>query len=133
MWVTLWIVFRRVDWEAAKLIWPNIFVNSPRPEPLRERFLIGDGSLLKLPFLCEFHLDLCPVFPRCSDAICKALMHVCMQAEPKKEAYHNLYNTLVLIFDQLLSEVHGKAEIVPLVVRSGLRNHSNRATVQMED
>ena len=60
-------------------------------------------------------------------------MHICMQSEPKKEAYYNLYSTLVLIFDQLLSEVHGKAEIVPLVARSGLRNHSNRATVEIED
>jgi len=59
-------------------------------------------------------------------------MRICVQFKPEQDAYHNLFNILILVFDQLLSEAIGKAKIVPMVVPSGSRNHSNQAVVEVE-
>ena len=60
-------------------------------------------------------------------------MRICLQSEPKEKAYHKLFKRFIFVFDELLKAANGKAAVVSLVVRSGSRNHSIQATVEVEE
>ena len=116
MWVALWIVFGRVNWEAAKKIWPKIFMNSASPSDMRREFFITLGSPSRASFIDAFHPELLPVFPRGFEMIRKEIWCICMVSEPKERDYHKCFNSLIFAFDRLLLAVDGKADVVPLVV-----------------
>ena len=120
MWVALYIVFGLVDWKAAKDIWPKIFVNDVLPSPLRIEFF--QGSANDEPFLDAFHPGLGDSFPRSFELIRKSLLGICNQSKPEDKNFHDLFNRLILAFDNLLAIVDGKPDIVPFVERSGQAN-----------
>ena len=119
MWVALYIVFGLVDWKAAKDIWPNIFTNSLHPSPDREYFF---ETTLNLHFYGAFHPGLGDSFPRSFELIRKSLLGICNQSKPEDKNFHDLFNRLILAFDNLLAIVDGKSDIVPFVERSGQAN-----------
>jgi len=119
MWVALYIVFGLVDWKAAKDIWPNIFTNSLHPSPDREYFF---ETTLNLHFYGAFHPGLGDSFPRSFELIRKSLLGICNQSKPEDKNFHDLFNRLILAFDNLLAIVDGKPDIVPFVERSGQTN-----------
>ena len=131
MWVALWIVFGRVDLKAATKIRPRIFANSPQPEPLRERFLTEERSPLKPPFRDAFHPELYFNFPASFMMIRDSLWCIYRKSEPEEKDYHKLFNRLIHPFDKLLDISIEKAKVVPFVVQSGSRNHSNQPTVEV--
>jgi len=118
MWVALYIVFGLVDWEEAQKIWPKIFQNS-LPSRLRERFFKVKNSPLKEPFYAAFHSQLGPDFPACFNMIRSKLWRICRRSEPKEKDYHDLFNRLILPFDELLKISIEKTKDVPFVERSG--------------
>jgi len=122
MWVALYIVYGLVDWEAAQEIWPKIFANSFLPSELREMFFRSEDSPLKEPFYAAFHDQLGVSFPRSFDLIRKSLLKICMEYQPKDKDYHDLFNYLILAFDQLLKTSVDMWRDVPFVERSGQAN-----------